>query len=787
MHLLFNRLKTTKFLHFLLTVFIVLCIQRTIMYFIGSAYLFQFSPTLKDLMLGYALDFGWSVLLVSLGSLLDGLFSFIRILPAHLFVWISSVAGILLTYFLDNYYLSSASLLSNMILLFDFDQLLDLLAFDEQISWFRTLWLLVLMLCFIVLQKWLLKRWKPQKWQTIVLVGGAVCSLILLFSRDADDPNVYAENKSHYFVVSLLNYNQELQQSGNVTVNDFKQLDPLFLGKDRIDPLNLLQKKWNETSDFASFFKTTSTNKPPSICIIIVESLSSSLVGKYAESTGNVMPFLDSLSNKSLYFPNTLSSAQRTHHVLPAIFASLPHSIEHTCFQEENYPEHIGIAKMTNESHYSTYYCGLDLGFNQMDRFVRYNDVDYESNTFPNISATEKKDLANYWGYPDHIVFREYVKEQQKRQKEGVYHSKAALDILLTLSTHEPFNYPEKLKHQQFVTTQLKKSSASTFKTYLKSKTAELGAFHYTDESLKKLFSDLKKLPNYSNTIFIITGDHGSTLLYENEMSKYHVPMLIFSPLLKKPKQIPFIYSHLDVAPTLMNYLRTVYHVKVPEQHYFLGKEMNLTRQDERALIFKGENLLVRDVLYKKMAYLSGKLYRIDQHLKPFPIQDNNWLTRLKKQANYMRKFNHWVVEQNKLLPISFKRVVQKESRSIEKKELFNEYLNIIEIDHKKYRGKDMLIDFYFEVDSTITKGLPPLPFWVKVSDSKDPAKNTFEKMMYGRYLKSGKNHPHQATVHFYISKNDIRKMDPKQKMVCFVHNVQKYQLPFKSVTWTIH
>lgn len=776
-----------KYLHFLMAVYIIFVFQRLLFFFIGDSYIYQFSPSVKELVLGCFLDLGWSLILISIGEFLDVVCSFLPFLPRAMFKWTFACIGIVLAFFLDSYYLSSSSLLSNMILLFNFNQLIDLMAFDEQISWFRIGWFLILMVGFLWTYRILAKKWNPKKWQSLIFTGTALVALLVMLSRNLDEPNVYVENKSQYFLTSLFNYSNELQTAGDVGYKDFLNVDPLFLGKDRLDPMNVLQKDWLSSSDFANCFHLTGSKKPPSICIIIVESLSSSLVGKYAESTGNVMPFLDSLSKQSLYFPNVLSTAQRTHHVLPAIFASLPHSKEHTCFQEEDYPEHIGISKMTKESHYSTYYCGLDLGFNQMDRFVRYNDVDYESNTFPTISATEKKDLENFWGYPDHIVFREYVKEQQKRQQEGKYRTKAALDVLLTLSTHEPFNYPEKLTHQQFVINQLNNSSASTFKTYLKSKTAELGAFHYTDESLKKLFTDLKMLPNYSNTIFIITGDHGSTLLYENEMSKYHVPMLVFSPLLKKPKQIPFIYSHLDVAPTLMNYLRTVYQVKVPEHHYFLGKEMNLTRQEDRAFIFKGENLLVRDVLYKKMAYLSGKLYRIDQHLKPFPIQDNNWLTRLKKQANYMRKLNHWLVEQNKLLPKIGKSTSYKASRVIDKKEQFNEFLNIVEIDHLKYKGKDLLIDFHFEVDSTISKELPTLPFWIKVGDSKDPAKNTFEKMMYGRYVNREKNHPHQAVLHFYISKNDFQKMDPKQKMVCFVHNVQKEQLPFKSVTWTIH
>jgi phage-related holin len=57
---------------------------------------------------------------------------------------------------------------------------------------------------------------------------------------------------------------------------------------------------------------------------------------------------------------------------------------------------------------------------------------------------------------------------------------------------------------------------------------------------------------------------------------------------------------------------------------------------------------------------------------------------------------------------------------------------------------------------------------------------------MYGKYVLNGKNSPTKATVHFYISKEEIAKMEKTQKMKCFFHNVNKIKLPFSKVSWSI-
>lgn len=781
-----DKLKFPSFFQFYVALFLFFTIQRVVVFFCGEAYLYDFKSRGSDLFIGALHDFSWCFLVLVLAEALDQFLVIIGLRTKNLMKWLFSLLSLVLMFFLDHYFLSTNSLLSNMILLFNLDQLLDLLAFKENMSVVRTMWLFLLLVSFVIFNRWALRKLILEKISKWLLLGLSIFSFSWVVADESDFPNIYATNKSFYFFRSLANYQAELHQAGDVRFEDFRELDPLFLGKEKLEKHNLLRKKWEENSQLGHFLKKTSNGKPPNICIIIVESLSSSLVGQYAQRTGNVMPFLDSLSRESIYFPNTLSTAQRTHHVLPAVFASLPHSKDHTCFQEEEYPDHVGITKLTKSSHFSSFYCGVGLDFGQMDRFMRINEVDYKSNRYTGISQKEKNEIKDFWGLPDKMMFREYFKESDLRRRKGYYSDKSALDVLLTISSHEPFNYPDKEKHSKIVLDCLNRSSKSKFKSYLKTKIPELASFNYTDESLKYFFERIKETDDFKNTIFIITGDHGSTLLYEHEMSKYHVPLMIYSPLLKKARKVPHIISHLDIAPTLMNYLRKVYDLKIPDWNYFLGNEINFNNQNKRALIFKGVNLITKDLVYNQLAYLDGKLFRLTNQLVPVPYNHKTWHKKLMSQSKLMCLFNHYVVEQNHLLPNIYPRIEQFQSRSIEKKDCKSEYLSLFEMDLKKWKGKDILIDLSFSVDTSISYTLPALPVWIKVKSAKSSSEYVYEKLMYGRYVSRIRKHPHKATVHFYISKEEIDELDANRQLICFLHNVNKEKMPFDEVKWSI-
>lgn len=105
-------------------------------------------------------------------------------------------------------------------------------------------------------------------------------------------------------------------------------------------------------------------------------------------------------------------------------------------------------------------------------------------------------------------------------------------------------------------------------------------AAHVIDTQIGKVLADLRASGQLDNTIVIITGDHGTEfndnrLGYWSHASAYnaaqvHVPFIVHWPG-KQPKQINYLTTHLDVAPTL---LRQVLGVTNPMSDYSLGHSL---------------------------------------------------------------------------------------------------------------------------------------------------------------------------------------------------------------------
>lgn len=751
----------------------------------------NYEPRVIDLFKGALYDFAWCFVLITLAELLERLFLFIRINPKNQVKLLVSYTALILMFFLDQYSLTTGVLLNNMVMKFTFDQLIGLLAFQENISVIRTIWVLVIFLLYILVLNNDFLFYRINQWVFAVFIGFTLISITYTYKVDRENPNLYAINKSDYLTISLIDYAFNEEEYKKVYVDYFKNLDPLFVCKNQIEPYTLLTKKWLPTSEFSTFFNKTSNGKAPNVCIIIVESLSANLVGEYADKTGHLMPFLDSLSKHSLFFPNALSTAQRTHHVLPAVLGSLPHSRNHTTFQEVEYPQFESIFTQLKTTHYSSFYCGIDLAFNQMHRFIDNCQVDYASASFSGFSSDERAQIdKDYWGAPDGWMFREFLKESQNRRNKGVYNQKSALDVILTISTHEPFAYPDKKTHSAFAKSQFAKVKDLKTKKYLMSKSDELGVFHYADQQLQKLIATLSKRKEYQNTIFVLTGDHGSSLLYDNQMSKYRVPMFVFSPLLKKPSVIPYVVSHLDIAPTLLNYLRTTYRVQLKPTNEFLGEEFSLRSQKPRLLAFKDEYLVTSSLYYNGKALVNNQLYTLDKQLTPTNYNNPDQLQQLKDQLNYITNFNFYTIEQNHVLPITKNSDIELKG-DVKLSELPKnaEYVKVFEIDLEQLKAKKMakdhlIVDVFFELNPQLKIDIETFAVWTKMGDGTHP--DDYSKMQWLQRVNLGKEQINQAEVHFYLNQEDLKEPKKNQKIACFVHNPKKLNLPFTKLQWRV-
>lgn len=89
------------------------------------------------------------------------------------------------------------------------------------------------------------------------------------------------------------------------------------------------------------------------------------------------------------------------------------------------------------------------------------------------------------------------------------------------------------------------------------------GEIAYTDEVIGKLFAKLEELHLKDRTLIVVTGDHGESLGQHQELTHglfiydatLHVPLLIHLPGDRQQRRIQGIARHIDIAPTLLQWM----------------------------------------------------------------------------------------------------------------------------------------------------------------------------------------------------------------------------------------
>ena len=340
------------------------------------------------------------------------------------------------------------------------------------------------------------------------------------------------------------------------------------------------------------------TEQKPHFVFIIVEGLGRNFSGPSAR-LGSFTPFLDSLANKSLYWENFLATQGRTFAVLPSIFGSLPFgSYEH------GLPQHHSLLSLLKKEGYALqYFSGSNLDFDQQGQFLAMEGVDSfvsESDFAP----TLKK--ASEWGFADLDLMKK-VSANANNQK-----TVPTVTIVQTMSMHTPFNFPEIDAYRKKVDIHLSVLNISDQLKESYTKQRDIYAsILYTDDSLRHYFSALEKLPNWRNTIVVITGDHRlPEIPMQTRIERYHVPLLIASPMIKEPKKIKSVSSHFDIAPSILAMMSNRYEMKMPSLVSWMGTGLDV-QEDFRSL----HRVPIKQTKTELSDYVSGQYYLGQQQL----------------------------------------------------------------------------------------------------------------------------------------------------------------------------
>lgn len=388
----------------------------------------------------------------------------------------------------------------------------------------------------------------------------------------------------------------------------------------------------------------------PNIVVLVIEGLGSDFVGTKATYPG-FTPYLDELAKKSLFWDNFLSNSGVGFSALTSVLGGLPFG-EAGFTNAETFIHRQTLFSMLKKNGYQTgYYYGGNSALNHLDKFLEEEQVDIilDKKGFGNDYTLQEEDAAGIsLGYPDKDLFQKWA------ANKSASHS-PTFELFYTLSTKNPYAVPKVGALQNSVTHALKASKLSDRKKRLVSKNSEVFAsMLYMDEAVSDFMTNYQKRPEYGNTIFVITGSHNLTdLPHYDELNRYTVPLLMFSPMLKQPGHIKTLASHADIAPSLTYMLDEAYNIEVPEQVAWLGDALisEAIFDEKKAIPLFKDTERITDYIKGKHFISNGDVYEMDKNLKLSDADDEAATDALEKAFQEFKAINSYVVEHDKLIP----------------------------------------------------------------------------------------------------------------------------------------
>ena len=456
----------------------------------------------------------------------------------------------------------------------------------------------------------------------------------------------FAEQSAAYFFLSEPKVDVlaiQAPEKGDTHISGFKYLD---------DQYPFLRK--DETEDvLGNFFNIDSAHKP-NIVIIQVEGLGRAFSGSDAY-LGSFTPFLDQLAGKSIYFENFLASQGRTFASLPSILGSLPFGDKGFSDLGTQMPNFLSLQRILKHNGYNNkFYSGSDMGFDNENMFIKMTGTDLiiDINDFESSYSKSPSGVAgDSWGYADADLMKKTL------QMELLDTQQPSFTYVQTISMHTPYYVPGQ-KH--FIDQFEKRMSALNFDESKKKSYRQYeniySSIMYTDDAIKLFLSEYSKLPSFNNTIFIITGDHRlPEIPMSTKIDRYHVPLIIYSPMLKRTGKIRSISSHLDVTPSLLSLLKNNYQLKTPSKVTWLGSGL------DTAQIFRNvHSYPLKQTKTNMHNYVSG-LYFLDQNtlftikdrLLIEPVKDEPEMAAISAEFNQFKARNNQFINKLKLMPDS--------------------------------------------------------------------------------------------------------------------------------------
>ncbi|MDX1627570.1 MAG: sulfatase-like hydrolase/transferase [Fulvivirga sp.] len=312
-----------------------------------------------------------------------------------------------------------------------------------------------------------------------------------------------------------------------------------FLDRDRT------AKYFDELYDASG--KTTSliNENMPNVILIVLESYTYKLIEPLG-GVKDVTPNFNRLVNEGILFDNFYSSGDRTDKGIVSILSGYPAQPLGSIIKYPRKTQRLPFINKTFQA------LGYETGFTYGGNIDFANFRSYLSNAqFNTITHSQHfPDSLNQskWGVHDGYVFKKFLKECNRSDQPF-------FKVLLTLSSHEPFEVPMKPVFEG-------DTEISKF----------LNSAYYTDSVFGDFIAAAKEQEWWDNTLVVVTADHGHRLPENDGVGnpkRFKIPMLWLGGALQVRDTVMHTYgSQTDIPNTLLG------QVAKPNPEFLFSKNM---------------------------------------------------------------------------------------------------------------------------------------------------------------------------------------------------------------------
>ena len=276
----------------------------------------------------------------------------------------------------------------------------------------------------------------------------------------------------------------------------------------------------------------TGEEKQWNVILICMESMSAEFMAYVDDDDKKLTPNLDRLSEDSVFFENLYATGTRTVRGMEALTLNLPPTPgQAIIYRPEGTNLKTTFGPFLDRGYDCGFFYGGDGRFDYMNRYFSTAGC-----RIVDSNAWEKKDTTfkTSWGACDEDLFNKTLAEADKDHAAG----KPFHFFCMTTSNHRPYDFP-------------------AGRIDLTPADRRKGAVKYADWAVGDLIAKASTKPWFEKTIFVIVADHchSSAGKQDIDVTKYHIPGMIYNPALVGKQKITHLASQIDIMPTVFGLL----------------------------------------------------------------------------------------------------------------------------------------------------------------------------------------------------------------------------------------